>query len=56
MKLYIPQNPKNHRISTYLTAEEIADLSKIVPAEETISSWLRDIVLREIYAKSGENE
>ena len=49
MKLHIPENPKNHRISTYLTADEIADLSKKIPDEQTIASWLRNLVLRELY-------
>ena len=47
MKPKIFGNPKNYRISTYLTADEIADLAKIV-GEKTVSSWLRDLVLREI--------
>lgn len=48
MKPYIPENPKNCRISTYLTAEEAADLAKVV-GDETIASWLRKLVLETIY-------
>ena len=47
MKLNIPENPKNCRISTYLTAEETADLAKIV-GDESVASWLRRLVLDEI--------
>lgn len=48
MKPYIPENPKNCRISTYLTAKEVADLAKVV-GDKSIASWLRDLVLAEIY-------
>ena len=48
MKPNIPENPKNCRISTYLTAEEIVELSKII-GERSVASWLRDLVLAEIY-------
>ena len=47
MKPHISENPKNYRISTYLTAEEIADLAKIVGGQ-SIASWLREIVLKTI--------
>jgi hypothetical protein len=47
MKLNIPENPKSHRISTYLTAEEIADLAKVV-GDQSTASWLRTVVLKEI--------
>lgn len=47
MKPYIPENPKNCRISTYLTAEEIADLAKLV-GDKSVSCWLRELVLKEL--------
>ena len=47
MKPYIPENPKNCRISTYLTAEEVAELSKVV-GDQSIASWLREVVLTTI--------
>ena len=50
MKPKIPENPKNCRISTYLTAEEIADLAKAI-GDQSIASWLRELVLNTIYAK-----
>ena len=51
MKLYIPENPRNCRISTYLTADEIYKLSKIV-GDQTIAGWLRELVIREIMCRS----
>lgn len=48
MKPYIPENPKCHRVSTYLTSEEIADLAKII-GDESVSSWLRTVVLEKLY-------
>lgn len=53
MKPYIPENPKNCRISTYLTAEETADLAKIVGNQST-ASWLRELVLNAIYKTEME--
>lgn len=58
MKPYISENPKNCRISTYLTADEVIKLSKVV-GNKTVASWLRDLVLtaiedHEVYLKSLE--
>jgi hypothetical protein len=47
MKLNIPENPRNIRVSTYLTAEEIADLCKVV-GDQSMAGWLRELVLSEI--------
>lgn len=47
MKLNIPEDPKNHRISTYLTGAELVKLSKIV-GEQSVASWLRELVLKKI--------
>lgn len=50
MKTNIPENPKNCRISTYLTAGEIYDLSKLI-GEESVASWLRRLVLEKLYSE-----
>ena len=47
MKPYISENPKNCRVSTYLTAEEVADLAKIV-GDQSVASWLRELILQQI--------
>lgn len=54
MKIYKPENPKSFRISTYLTADEVADLSKVV-GDETTASWLRNLVLNAIYGGGNED-
>ena len=61
MKPYIPKNPKNCRVSTYLTADEMTDLAKII-GERSVADWLRGLVLAaieeainnlELYVKDG---
>lgn len=52
MKPNIPENPRNIRISTYLTAEEASDLAKLV-GDESAASWLRRLVLKELYQNGG---
>lgn len=47
MKPKIPENPKSYRISTYLTMDEVAELSKVI-GDETTASWLRRVVLEKI--------
>lgn len=47
MKPNIPENPRNIRISTYLTAEEVSDVARIV-GDQSMAAWLRDLVLHEI--------
>lgn len=52
MKPNISENPKNCRISTYLTVEEATELAAIIGNKST-ASWLRDLLLEII--KNGGN-
>lgn len=55
MKTNISENPKNRRISTYLTDDEMAELMKII-GDESVSSWLRSVVLKIIVDNKYYNE
>ena len=52
MKLNIPENPRNIRISTYLNADEASELLAIV-GDQSLASWLRDLILETI-SKAGK--
>lgn len=47
MKLNIPENPRNIRVSTYLTADEVVDLAKLV-GDQSLASWLRNLILEKL--------
>lgn len=55
MKLNFSENPKNCRISTYLTADEALELQKLI-GDKSVASWLRDMVLTAIIDQRAFSE